>query len=92
MSLRVPLMGPIEGWEFDGVPDKKDRLFESSAPAFYKPFIRGSQTVLLKTKSWFPSSVYIFIAQPCTSRAVSAEPASGPTVDTRKRTGVFLPA
>lgn len=91
MGLRVSLVGPVHGREFERVPNKKDRLFELSTHAYCKPPLGGPPTVLLKTKSWFPSSVYIFMAHPCTSRVVSAEPASGPTVDTRRRTGVFLP-
>lgn len=50
-----------------------------------------TRTVLLNTQSRFPSSVYSFIPHPCTSREVSAEPLSGPTVETRSRTSVFLP-
>lgn len=46
---------------------------------------------MLKTQSKLPSSVYSFIAHPWTSRAVSAEPACGPTVDTRSSTGDFFP-
>lgn len=56
----------------------------------FKKFNRR-RTVLLKTQSWFPSSVYSFMAQPWTSRAVSAEPRSSPTVETLRRTGVFFP-
>ena len=48
-------------------------------------------TVLLNTQSRFPSSVYIFMAHPCTSRTVSAEPRSGPTVEMRRRSGVVFP-
>ena len=50
-----------------------------------------ARTVLLNTQSRFPSSVYSFIPHPRTSREVSAEPLSGPTVETRSRTSVFFP-
>lgn len=45
----------------------------------------------LKTKSWLPSWVKSFIAHPRTSRTVSADPFSPPTVEIRKSPGVFFP-
>ena len=45
----------------------------------------------LNTKSWLPSSVKILIAKPRMSRRVSLAPFSPATVETRARTGVFLP-
>ena len=53
--------------------------------------MREQHTVLLKTKSWFPSCVKNFIAQPRGSLTVSAEPRSGPTVEIRSITGVVVP-
>ena len=47
--------------------------------------------MLLKTKSWLPSSVNIFMAHPLTSLCVSAPPACGATVLTRSSTLLFLP-
>ena len=87
-------MRSVHGWEFDGVPDEENRLRESQQMLnIVEPVCESTArlTVLLKTQSKFPSSVYSFMAQPWTSRAVSAEPRSGPTVDIRRRTSVFFP-
>ena len=55
----------------------------------------GSRTkktgMLLNTKSWFPSSVNNFTANPLTSLTQSAAPLSGPTVETLIRALHFLP-
>ena len=55
----------------------------------------GSRTkkmgVLLNTKSWLPSSVKNFMANPRGSRTESGDPFSPPTVEMRARTGVSLP-
>lgn len=48
-------------------------------------------TVLLNTQSKLPSSVKNLKAHPRTSRTLSAEPRSGPTVENRVKTFVFLP-
>src|SRR5271156_5082367 len=47
--------------------------------------------VLFPVISQLPSSVYNFSANPRGSRAVSAEPFSPPTVENRRKVGVFLP-
>ena len=47
--------------------------------------------VLLPTMSQLPSSVYSFSAKPRGSRAASALPFSPPTVENRRKHGVFLP-
>lgn len=84
----MPLVRSIQGWELDGVPDEEDRLFRVNTSRLSMWIQR---TVLLNTQSRFPSSVYIFIAQPCTSRIVSADPRSGPTVEMRRRHLDLLP-
>lgn len=53
--------------------------------------MRKWHTVLLKTKSWLPSCVKNFIAQPRTSLSVSTEPRSRATVEIRSITGVVVP-
>ena len=56
---------------------------------------KGSRTkkigVLLKTQSWFPTSVKSFMPHPRGSRTLSADPFSGPTVDILSKTGVSFP-
>jgi len=48
-------------------------------------------TVLKKSQSRFPSSVYNLKAKPRESRTLSAEPFSPATVEKRTKRGVFLP-
>ena len=62
MGLRVSLVRTVHGGKFDGIPNEEDRL-----PAISKAFLFQYElllTVLLKTQSKLPSSVYIFIPQP----------------------------
>ncbi len=47
--------------------------------------------MLLPTRSQLPSSVYIFTANPRTSRARSGEPRLPATVENRTNASVFLP-
>lgn len=83
-------MGSIQRRELYRVANKKHRLFFTQYQG-QRILTSRDLTVLLNTQSKLPSSVYSFIAQPCTSRTVSAEPDSGPMVDTRQSTGVVLP-
>lgn len=92
MSSWVPLMRAVHRWELDRITHEENRLCDMtlSVTAGFC-FQYALRTVLLNTQSRFPSSVYSFIPHPWTSREVSAEPLSGPTVETRSRTSVFLP-
>lgn len=85
----MSLVRAVHGRKLDRVPNEEDRLLNIS---IFLHYACSLLTVLLKTQSRLPSSVYIFIPQPWTSRDVSAEPDSGPTVETRRRTGDFFPA
>lgn len=94
MSPWVSFVRSIQGRKFDRIPDKKYGLHRTP------PLMSGTKcrplssivlTVLLNTQSKFPSSVFSFMPHPWTSRVVSAEPASGPTVEMRKRTSLFFP-
>ena len=62
MRPRVSLVRTVHGGKLDGIPNEENRL-TAVRKAFrlqYRPLL----TVLLKTQSKFPSSVYIFIPQP----------------------------
>lgn len=50
-----------------------------------------SLTVLRKSQSRLPSSVYILNAKPRVSRTVSAESARPATVENRQKRSVFVP-
>lgn len=56
-----------------------------------QPSPPSERTHLLPTKSRFPCSVYHLVANPRTSRAVSAAPRDPKTVEKRTNFGVCLP-
>lgn len=62
MRPRVSLVRSVHGGKLDGIPNEEDRLIAvSKAFRLQYEFLL---TVLLKTQSKLPSSVYIFIPQP----------------------------
>lgn len=62
MRLWVSLVRTVHGGELDGIPNEENRLLAISK-AFLSQYA-FLLTVLLKTQSKLPSSVYIFIPQP----------------------------
>lgn len=85
----MSLMRAVQRRELQRIPDEEHRLGNHQSGGYSHR--AGTRTVLLNTKSWLPSSVYNFMAQPWTSRRVSADPVSPPTVETRRRHSVFFP-
>jgi len=78
-------MCPVQRRKLDRVPDEERWLRHEHSPKL------AGLTMLLNTKSWFPSSVKIFHEKPLTSLMVSALPLFAPTVEILEMTLLFLP-
>lgn len=89
-SLTLRKNKPLQGHVGRTASEEKKRSMASSLPG-YKGKIRRTTGVLLATISQLPSSVLNLMAKPRGSLAVSAEPASPPTVEKRKVVRALFP-